>query len=60
MPTLVLWGEQDALVPVAVGQALPAALSRAQFEVLPGCGHLPTLEMPEESAAMFAELLKTA
>jgi len=60
MPTLVLWGEQDALAPVAVGQALAAALQRAQFEVLPGCGHLPTLEMPKESAAMFAELLKTA
>ena len=60
MPTLVLWGEQDALVPMAVGKALAAALPRAQFEVLPGCGHLPTLEMPEESAAMFAELLKTA
>ena len=60
MPTLVLWGEQDALVPVAVGKALAAALPGAQFEVLPGCGHLPTLEMPEESAAMFAELLKTA
>ena len=60
MPTLVLWGEQDALVPVAVGQALAAALPRAQFEVLAGCGHLPTLEKPAESAASFAKLLKTA
>ena len=60
MPTLVLWGEHDALVPLAVGKALAAALPRAQFEVLQGCGHLPTLEKPEESAAMFTELLKTA
>ena len=60
MPTLVLWGEQDALVPVAVGQALAAALPHAQFEVLPECGHLPTLEKPAESAAIFAKLLKTA
>ncbi len=58
MPTLVLWGEQDALVPVAVGQALASALPHAQFEVLPECGHLPTLEKPTESAALFAELLK--
>ena len=60
MPTLVRWGEQDALVSLAVGQALAAALPHAKFEVLPGCGHLPTLEKPAESAAMFTKLLKTA
>ena len=58
MPALVLWGEQDALVPVAVGQALAAALPHAQFDVLPGCGHLPTLEKPAESAALFTQLLR--
>lgn len=58
MPALVLWGEQDALVPVAVGQALSTALPNARFEVLADCGHLPTLEKPIESAALFAELLK--
>lgn len=60
MPALVLWGEQDALVPVAVGQALAAALPHGQFEVLPGCGHLPTLEKPAESAGLFAQFLRKA
>lgn len=59
MPAMMLWGEQDALVPVAVGQALATALPNARFEVLPECGHLPTLEKPVESAALFAEFLKT-
>ena len=57
MPTLVLWGADDALVPVPVGQKMAAALPNAQFEVLAGCGHLPTLEKPAESAALFTELL---
>ena len=60
MPCLVLWGEQDALVPVAVGQVLAAALPNAQFEVFGDCGHLPTLEKPAASAASFAKLLTTA
>jgi pimeloyl-ACP methyl ester carboxylesterase len=55
MPALVLWGADDALVPVAVGKALADELPHAHFHVLPACGHLPTLEKPEESAAVFAE-----
>ncbi len=57
MPALVLWGADDALVPVAVGKAMSHALPHAHFHVLPACGHLPTLEKPEESAALFTEFL---
>ncbi len=60
MPTLVLWGEQDALVPVAVGRALADGLPQARFHVLENCGHLPTLEKPAEAAAQFRELLEKA
>lgn len=59
MPTLILWGEKDALAPVAVGHALAAALPHAQFQVLGGCGHLPTLENPAESAASFRRFMTT-
>ena len=58
MPVLVLWGEQDALVPVAVGRKLADALPNAQFHLLPGCGHLPTLEKPVESTAIFSAFLQ--
>lgn len=60
MPTLVLWGEDDALVPVAVGRQLAADLPHARFDAFAGCGHLPTLEQPAESAALFRELLAGA
>jgi pimeloyl-ACP methyl ester carboxylesterase len=58
MPVLALWGEADALVPPAVGEALAKALPHAQFHSLPGCGHLPTLEKPAESAALFDTFLR--
>jgi pimeloyl-ACP methyl ester carboxylesterase len=57
MPTLVIWGEQDQIVPVSVGQTLADALPHAHFHVLRNCGHLPTLEEPAECAVLFVEFL---
>ncbi|MBK1661402.1 alpha/beta fold hydrolase [Paracraurococcus ruber] len=58
MPTLVVWGEADQIVPVSVGRALADSLPHAHLHVLPGCGHLPTLEAPAECAGVFVEFLK--
>ncbi|MBW4035343.1 MULTISPECIES: alpha/beta fold hydrolase [Acidiphilium] len=57
MPAMVLWGKDDAIVPVAVGRSLADDLPHAHFHVLKDCGHLPTLEKPAESAALFLEFL---
>lgn len=56
-PALVVWGEEDRLVPAATGRALADSLPHAHFRTLSGCGHLPTLEQPVECARMFAEFL---
>jgi pimeloyl-ACP methyl ester carboxylesterase len=54
-PTLVLWGREDALVPLANGKALAEDIPGAQSVILDGCGHVP----PVECAAPFnAALLK--
>jgi pimeloyl-ACP methyl ester carboxylesterase len=58
MPTLLIWGEQDAAIPVAVGQRLAAALPNARLHVLPECGHLPTLERPHEVAGLVREWMR--
>jgi pimeloyl-ACP methyl ester carboxylesterase len=47
IPTLVLWGEQDALVPVEVGQRLTELIPGARLHVLPGAGHQPQWEAPD-------------
>lgn len=47
-PTLVLCGREDAITPLAVHQELTAAISGAQLRVLDACGHLSSLEQPEE------------
>ena len=58
MPTLLLWGEEDSLVPVSVGQAMADALPNAHFHKLAGCGHLPTLEKPSKAATFFKEFMQ--
>ncbi|HEY0418529.1 MAG TPA: alpha/beta hydrolase, partial [Acetobacteraceae bacterium] len=45
-PALVVWGEQDHVVPLSAGQAYAAAIPGARLEVVPGCGHAVALEQP--------------
>lgn len=40
-PTLVLWGEEDRLVPARFGRRLAEAMPNARLMVLPGVGHVP-------------------
>lgn len=47
-PTLLLCGRQDALTTLAMHEEMAAALPAARLEVLEHCGHLATLECPED------------
>jgi len=46
MPVLVVWGKQDALIPVAYAAGLAAEFPRAELTVLDGCGHVPMADCP--------------
>jgi pimeloyl-ACP methyl ester carboxylesterase len=50
VPTLVLWGERDALLPLDYGRAYAAAIPGARFATL-DCGHVVPMERPAEFAA---------
>lgn len=52
-PTLILYGEQDAINSPENGRALAALLPSARLAFIPGAGHLPHQERPE---AVLAEL----
>ena len=49
-PTLLLWGDQDALVPRTEQDALLAAIPGARLVVYEGAGHSPNWEQPERVA----------
>ena len=46
-PTLVVWGEEDALIPLSRGRRLAAAIPGARFALIPGAGHAPMWERPD-------------
>lgn len=48
-PTLVLCGRQDALTPVELAEEMAAGISDARLEIVEDCGHLSTLERPEQT-----------
>ena len=51
VPTLVMHGEADALIPVADGRAFAAAIPGARLVTYPGVGHVPMEQSPDRSAA---------
>lgn len=57
IPTLVIHGEQDALIPVDNGRALADRMPNAELIVLPDCGHLPTWERPTQVCAELERFL---
>ena len=48
IPLLVVAGEQDPFIPIEVARALAEASPAGRFEVLDGCGHVPSMERPQE------------
>lgn len=54
MPTLILWGRDDAIVPVECGKLYQRAIPGARLTLLEACGHCPQLEQPHA----FAEAVK--
>lgn len=47
VPTLILWGREDKLVPVAQGKRLAKDIKGSRLVVFPGVGHSPQLESPQ-------------
>ena len=57
VPTLVMWGEADSLIPFAAGRWYARTLPDARLVSYPGIGHLPMEEAPDRSAADLARFV---
>jgi pimeloyl-ACP methyl ester carboxylesterase len=58
IPTLILWGEDDRIMPVDLGRSQQELQENIEFEIIEGAGHLPHQEKPEIVAESFRQFLK--
>ena len=56
MPTLILWGDEDKIIPVQQTETWRKFLPQADIQVFKGAGHLVHLEKPEAVIAIAAFL----
>lgn len=57
VPTLVMWGRQDELIPLASGEKLRDGISGAKLVVFEQCGHVPQIEKSAEFNHALLEFL---
>lgn len=57
VPTFVIAGADDAMIPASCAQAIAASIRNATLRTIPACGHLPPIEKPHATAQLLRELL---
>ncbi|HEV8714354.1 MAG TPA: alpha/beta hydrolase [Candidatus Binatia bacterium] len=60
VPTLIVWGREDRLVPLECGELYRQAIPGARLEVINRCGTSPPLEKPEQFSALVRDFLLQA
>jgi abhydrolase domain-containing protein 6 len=55
LPTLIVWGDQDRLLHVSMATAFQRAIRGSRRVEMPGIGHLPFLEAPGKTAAIYED-----
>ena len=59
-PTLVVVGDADAITPVADAEAMQRMIQRSTLTVIPGAGHLSSLEQPDAFSRVLGDHLQSA
>ena len=60
VPTHIVWGENDAVLPTAYAMGLKDRIAGATMTAIPACGHLPHVEQPAQVAAIATDFIQRA
>jgi pimeloyl-ACP methyl ester carboxylesterase len=59
LPTLILWGERDRLIPVRHASAAHERIPGSRLEIFSGAGHFPWRDEPRSFAEVLLDFMKT-
>ena len=59
IPSLIVWGDRDRMIPMSHGEAAHALMPGSRFEVFTGAGHFPFNDDPERFAALLHDFITT-
>jgi pimeloyl-ACP methyl ester carboxylesterase len=59
-PALLVWGDDDKVVPLSAGRRYAKALPDAKLQIVGACGHCVDMEKPDELAALVTAFLAQA
>ncbi len=57
VPTLIVWGERDRLLPAGEAARLASRIAGAELTIIPDAGHLPQRERPDAFVSAVARFL---
>ncbi len=59
LPTMIMWGKEDRVLDVSAATAFKQLIPHAQLHIFENVGHLPMVEIPNESAEVYQQFLST-
>jgi pimeloyl-ACP methyl ester carboxylesterase len=57
VPTLLVWGKEDKLIPFEYSQQFISSINNCEFIPMEGCGHSPYVEDPEKLSEVVIKFL---
>jgi pimeloyl-ACP methyl ester carboxylesterase len=59
MPTMIMWGERDPIIPVRHGRAASEMIPGCRFETFPDAGHFPHRDEPRKFVKTLTDFIET-
>jgi pimeloyl-ACP methyl ester carboxylesterase len=59
MPTMIIWGEHDPLIPVAHAYSAHERIRESRLEIFPNAGHFPYRDNPRRFVEVLVDFIQS-